>query len=66
MMTTLSKYDAQDNARQRAQELTRTASETVDHAGTNGPHGIFTPEPPKLFNPKDWEGPDGEIGRYIA
>ena len=32
---------------------------------TNHAPKIFVPEPPQVFNPSDWAGGDGEIGRYI-
>ena len=44
----------------------RVRESTRSDGSANGEPIIFVPEPPTVFNPSEWAGPDGEIGRYIT
>ena len=67
---------AKKRADQRAQKINNDVSDTASVNGRDGvafsdsSNGqsdgkIFVPEPPRTFNPDDWEGPDGELGKHI-
>ena len=44
----------------------RARESSGSNGSANGAPIIFVPEPPTVFNPSEWAGPDGEIGRYIT
>ena len=44
----------------------RVRESTRSDGSANGEPIIFVHEPPTVFNPSEWAGPDGEIGRYIT
>ncbi len=55
-------------ARQAQNSMTavRIRESAQNHQSVNGAPTIFVPEPRSVFNPLDWEGKGGDIGRYIT
>ena len=51
---------------QNSTTAVRVRESAINGQSTNGVPKFFTPESPQVFNPSDWAGTDGEIGRYIT
>ena len=80
-MARKSKRKRERQAKKRADHQTQqVGSDTSTTASVNGREAvassdssngqsdgkIFVPEPPRTFNPDDWAGTDGEIGKFIS
>ena len=68
---------AKKRADHQTQQITNDVSDTASVNGreavassdsSNGQSDgkIFVPDPPQTFDPDDWSGPDGEIGKFIS
>ena len=70
-------HQAKKRAGHQTQQVTNDVSDTASVNGRDGVASsdssngqsdgkIFVPDPPQTFNPDDWSGPDGEIGKFIS